>query len=134
MSSRRHKKYSRRRRKRRSGNGTAAAQDLYCLINLPFFWVWKIGISKDAKNRAQDLSLETRGYWLPIAWVRIFFAYQIEQRLLSITSWAHAPFDGLTETRYIIVGPFLWLSVMILAIIKYALPFILLLTIIYYFQ
>lgn len=89
---------------RKSGNGTIARQDLYLLVCWPYIFLYKIGISKDADDRAKQISKERHGTWHVVAVARIEFAYQIEQLLLALTIPFYWPFFGGKELRW---GP-LW--------------------------
>ena len=91
--------------KRKSGNGTTAKQDLYLLVCKQYPVLFKIGISKDATERAKDISREKVGTWVAVTVIRTEFAYQIEQFLLTATIFFYWPFFGGKEMRW---GP-LWL-------------------------
>jgi hypothetical protein len=109
--------------RRRSGNGTRAAQDLYIMINLPFLWVWKIGVSRNAEDRARQVSKNVPGWMFTVAAVRLRWAYAIEQRLLAATTWARINIFGRgdREYRHILAGLPALLIVLVLLTLKYGL-------------
>lgn len=104
--------------KHRTGNGTWRRQNLYCMVHLPYFWIWKIGIGRIAKVRANSISNEVPGRMYVVAVVDIVFAYQIEQAVLSATRWAKVPLGGLTEVRFIIPGVLFPLLILVLHVLK----------------
>lgn len=108
--------------RRRSGNGTRAAQDLYIMINLPFLWVWKIGVSRNAEDRARQVSKNIPGWMFTVAAVRLRWAYAIEQWLLSVTAWARVSIFGRgdREYRHILAGLPALVIVLFLLLLKYA--------------
>lgn len=112
-------------RRRKSGNGTSASQHLYVMVNLPFVWAWKVGVSKSATRRAWELSRKLPGIMIPVAWVAMPFAYQHEQFLLRITKKARTQIfgQGGKELRHALVGVFLMLWVWVLLATKYTLAF-----------
>lgn len=95
--------------RKRSGNGTSAKQWLYLLINLPNFYLCKVGITGNLKNRLRSINDEAFGYTFPVFCFRVHFAYQIEQAILNVSK----PFkfsygqSGRSEWRIGIVV-FLW--------------------------
>lgn len=111
----------RRNRRKKSGNGTNATQHLYCMINLPYFWVWKIGVSADCHKRAEQLTKKYAGKFIPIIWVNIPNAYGIEQLLLAIT----VPFKvqikgtGGKELRHLVAGIPLAACILVILAVKY---------------
>lgn len=98
--------------KRKSGNGTIARQDLYLVVCWPYVFLWKIGISKDAKQRARQISQEKVGSWHVVARARIEFAYHIEQIILALTLLFFWPFFGGVEVRWgplwLLLAPIVW--------------------------
>ncbi|MBK8564797.1 MAG: GIY-YIG nuclease family protein [Saprospiraceae bacterium] len=78
--------------KRKSGNGTAARQWLYLYINVPFIFLFKIGISGNYKRRAKQVSQKGFGRTIPVFAVRVPFAFQCEQAMHR--------FFGLFNIRY----------------------------------
>lgn len=119
---------------RKTGNGTWRRQNLYCMINLPFFWVWKIGIGKTAQVRAQSISNQVPGKMYVVAVVNILFAYQIEQVVLKLTSWARVNFGGLTEVRFILPGILFPVLILLLKLLKNAFWVLVFLTVFYFFK
>lgn len=103
--------------KRKSGNGTIARQDLYLMVNWPYFFIFKIGISRDAKHRSRQVSAKHPGTYYCVAVARIEFAYQVEQLLLSLTSLFYWPFFGGKEQRWgllwVLIAPLIWLLVLL---------------------
>ncbi len=67
----------------KSGNGTIATQDLYLLVNIPFIWIVKIGISGDGKKRARDIDKSAIGIDVLVCKLRFPFAYHTEQLIHS---------------------------------------------------
>jgi hypothetical protein len=109
------------RRRRRSGNGVSSAQDLYIMVNLPFLWVWKIGISRNAADRARQVSKNVPGWMVTVAAVRLRHAYAIEQFLLRVTAWAQVDIFGRKdrEYRHILAGLPVLVVVLLLLVLKY---------------
>lgn len=85
--------------KRRTGNGTSAKQWLYVFWNFPFIWVVKIGISGNVKYRRKRVSESSPGFDVPIWFVRIPFAYQVEQGLHRALFFLRVPFSGSGHTE-----------------------------------
>lgn len=93
------------RRKRQSGNGTANKQWLYIFWNIPFIWVCKIGISGNVKTRHRQVDRTSRGIDIPVWYIRIYFAYQLEQWLHRVFSFARVRFTGSGHTeRFFIIA------------------------------
>lgn len=67
--------------KRKSGNGTWASQYIYVLVNWPFFWVTKIGITGWPEHRLSDIRKDSPGTDYYLLKVRLFGAYYLEQLL-----------------------------------------------------
>lgn len=114
------------RSKPKSGNHTNATQDLYCLVNFPLIFIWKIGIGASAINRAKEINdLDgVVGYFIPIVWAKVPYAYPIEQFSLKLAVMPPRKVDpiiffGLTETRFIIPGIIFPVIVLLVLLIKY---------------
>lgn len=120
-------------RKRKTGNGTAAKQWLYIFWNIPFIWVVKIGISGNVKRRRHQVGKTSPGFDIPVWYIPIFFAYQIEQALHSGLDFLRVPWfkgSGHTERFFIIAAiPAVILSLMVFLAewaIYFALAFVML--------
>jgi hypothetical protein len=122
--------------RRRSGNGTSAAQDLYVMVNLPFLWVWKIGVSRDARDRARQVSKNIPGWMVTVAAVRLRWAYAIEQWLLNATAWARVNIFGRSDREYrnILGGLPALLVVLVLLLLKYGIYLAALVGVYYWWQ
>lgn len=81
---------------RKKGNHTNAPQWLYLMWAVPQIWLVKIGISGGLKYRAKRISETIRGFVVPIFVIRIPFAYDVEQWLHRVFSFAHAPQKGVS--------------------------------------
>lgn len=81
--------------KRKTGNGTRARQYLYIMLNLPFFWKWKIGISGNAQTRAKSITNIVPGRMVIVFAARVYNAYAFEQFLLRITNWNATKVQGV---------------------------------------
>lgn len=102
--------------KRRSGNGTAAKQFLYVFWNIPFVWVVKIGIAGDVAKRMKGVNKTSPGIDIPIWFIPIPFAYQLEQWLHRSLSFLQVPFwgSGHTERFFILAAvPAILLSLIV---------------------
>lgn len=84
---------------RRSGNGTSRAQWLYILWNFPFVWVVKIGITGSLARRHKDIDKSAPGWDFPIWYIRIPFAYQVEQFVHGLMGWCRVRFWGSGHTE-----------------------------------
>lgn len=119
-------KSRKRKRKSRTGNGTSAIQHLYHVANptlaigcvvlcilagapwwfttivSPFFILSKIGITGNIKRRMDNIKKTSPGPDVPLANVRIPFAYQIEQFFHRVLSFLHCPWFGSGKTEWVI--------------------------------
>lgn len=86
--------------KKRSGNGTSASQFLYLLIYLPIPLFVKVGISGNVWQRVGFISESLPGFVVPLLWVKVPFAWQLEQALHGWLSWLSVPFIGSGRTEY----------------------------------
>ncbi len=105
--------------KRRSGNGYNGVQYIYVLLNLPYFWVCKIGIGGNLKRTKQvDRSSPGKDFVI-FAW-RIPFAYQVEQFLHRLFWLFRIRFGGSghTERFWSIVAPFAVAVVLLVAVLE----------------
>lgn len=73
--------------KRRTGNGTRNRQYLYIMLNFPFVWKWKIGITGNIKTRCASISKIVPGRMVVVFAANVYNAYSFEQFLLHITRW-----------------------------------------------
>lgn len=91
---------------RTSGNGTAAKQWIYVFWNIPFVWVVKIGIAGNVKDRHRGVDRSSPGWDIPIWFIPIFFAYQLEQAIHRGCSFLQVPFwgSGHTERFFILAA------------------------------
>ncbi len=107
--------------KRRTGNGTRNRQYLYIMLNFPFVWKWKIGITGDIKTRCASISKIVPGRMVVIFAANVYNAYSFEQFLLHITRWDATTVRGVggREFRGLAGG----LIGLILALIYTALDF-----------
>lgn len=108
--------------RRRSGNGTSARQWLYVFWNIPFIWIVKVGIAGSVKKRHSQVDRSAPGWDIPIWYIKIPFAYQLEQFIHSMMSFCRIGFwgSGHTERFFIIAAiPAIILS-LVLFIIEYA--------------
>lgn len=90
--------------KRDSHSGTI----LYLMVNLPFFWFWKIGIGYDAWKRAKQVDRAVWGFPFPVMILFLPGAYQVEQDLHRHFSWCNIRYykgDGASEWFLIFVAP-----------------------------
>lgn len=111
----------------RTGNGTWVRQKLYCMINFPFIWIWKIGITgRPILERSKQVTNSVGwGIFIPIAWVNMIGAYQLEQYLLRKTKKFRVTMFGRggKELRFIFPGVLLWLLIALIGICKRDLPY-----------
>lgn len=93
-------------KRRRTGNGTTNRQWLYIFWNFPFIWIVKIGIGGDMWKRRKQVDKSAPGIDIPIWFIYIPFAYQLEQFIHSIMSIIQVPFwgSGHTERFFIIAA------------------------------
>lgn len=67
---------------------------IYLMVHLPFVWIWKIGFAHDSvTNRAKALDKEVFGFFLPVCFIVVPFAYRLEQ-------WFHRTFKSLKIRFY----------------------------------
>lgn len=92
----------------RSGNNTFNKQHLYCLWNLPLFWLFKIGVTGNMKARLNEINETTFGIAVPLFWGKMFGAYYIEQFLLGITYPLKWELNGSGGTEWRIFGIITW--------------------------
>jgi hypothetical protein len=111
-------------KKKRTGNGTINSQNLYTMMNFPWVWNWKFGITgKRVGQRAKEINSEMPwycGWFLPMSWVKVTFAYNIEQGFLDLTWWAQCTVwgHGGTEVRFIFPSVIVWAIVLAAAIVR----------------
>lgn len=93
-------------KRRRTGNGTTNRQWLYVFWNLPYFLVVKIGIGGDMWKRRRQVDKSAKGIDIPIWFIYIPFAYQLEQFIHSIMDFCHiSGFGGSGHTeRFFIIA------------------------------
>lgn len=97
---------------------------VYVMVNIPFFWWVKIGISKKkTTTRAKSIDKPMPGFPLPIFAVPLPFAYQVEQ-------WLHDVLRGLSFRFYSGDGSteWFWLPAILVAIPVLSVLFVLSLT------
>lgn len=112
---------------RKSGNGTSQSQHLYSMVNFPFIFAWKVGISKNTIKRAKQLTNKYPGLFIPVCWIKMPFAYQHEQFILNLTKrfkvtiWG----KGGREIRFIFPGLLIAVWIYFLLALKYiGLPYL----------
>ena len=81
------------------GAGKSSRQYIYVLINLPFFWIVKVGITADPKRRWNDIDRSSPGKDVAIFWIKIWGAYYVEQFVLSMCSPLRRKFWGSGRTE-----------------------------------
>jgi len=70
------------------------------LWNIPYFWTVKVGITGDLKQRQRDIDRTNEGIDLRVFWLRIPFAYQVEQWVHEKMNWAKVGgFSGSGHTE-----------------------------------
>lgn len=88
-----------KKKKKKSGNGTSAKQDLYILVNVPYVWVAKVGISGNAAKRKKEIDKSAKGKDLVLVKFRIHYAYQVEQFIHRLCAPIRVRFDGSGKTE-----------------------------------
>ncbi len=76
----------------RRGKGKPKRQSLYVMVNLPFVWWWKIGISNRTDLRKKQVSAAAPGICVPIGVFWVGDALAVEQ-------WLHRAFAPM-QVRY----------------------------------
>lgn len=95
-------------KKKKSGNNTINKQYLYCLVNVPFFFLQKIGITGNPKARFREINETTIGITFPIFCSEVFAAYYIEQFLLFLTYPLKIKLSGSGGTEWRMFGFITW--------------------------
>lgn len=87
--------------RRRKPAPTEYGTVVYVMVNIPFFWWVKIGITKKSTGtRAKSIDKPMPGFPLPIFAVPLPFAYEVEQWLHDVLSPLSCRFysgDGSSE-------------------------------------
>lgn len=83
---------------------------IYIMLHIPFFVICKIGISKNTKRRAKDVSDSIVGFALPICAVKSKYAFQIEQWMHEQLKVLNVKFHGSGKTEWF------WLPALLLAL------------------
>lgn len=82
---------------------------LYCMICIPWFWKFKIGITSlsiGAKKRARDIDKEMFGFPVPIMIVPLPFAYHFEQEIHRVLRWSKTDFyNGSGHSEWMNITP-----------------------------
>lgn len=110
--------------KRRKQHPPEYGTVVYVMVNIPFFWWVKIGITKRSTgHRAKGIDKPMPGFPLPIFAVPLPFAYQVEQ-------WLHDVLRGLSFRFYSGDGSteWFWLPAILVAIPVLSVLFVLSLT------
>jgi len=82
---------------RTSGNGTSNRQTLYLLLNFPYIFLVKIGISGKSSRRVREVSAAVPGTCFCIFAVDLPFAWQCEQALHRGLFFLNIKFGGSKE-------------------------------------
>lgn len=86
--------------KRKSGNGTSASQYIYLLVYLPIPLFIKVGISGNVWKRVGFISESLPGFVVPVLWVKVPWAFQLEQAIHGWLSFLSVPFMGSGKTEW----------------------------------
>lgn len=109
--------FLKRRKKKRTGNNTANRQYLYLLMNVPLFFLFKIGVTGDMANRKREIDETTIGKTVVLFAGRIWAAYYIEQFLLGITFPFRFSLNGSGGSEWRLLGilvlPLMWICLLI---------------------
>ena len=101
----------------KSGNGTAARQYIYCLVNIPFIFLFKIGITGNMRYRLRDINETTFGWCIPVFFCRIWGAYYLEQALLWVLGPLKWQMNGSGGSEWRVLGiialPIIFLALLI---------------------
>lgn len=85
---------------------------LYCLIHIPFFWKFKVGITSlhiGAKKRAAGIDKEMFGFPFPIMVVPVPGAYHIEQEMHRVMKrWNTRFYNGSGRSEWFNLMPILF--------------------------
>lgn len=99
---------------------------IYIMLNLPFFWKVKIGVTtwKHLKARRKSVSKSTWGFVFPI-WIMLlpFGVRRLEQDLHRFCKPFHAPFEkgsGRTEWFFILAAPIAWVIINVTALVYWS--------------
>lgn len=88
---------------------------IYLMINLPFLWKCKIGISRNVKRRRRNIDETTKGWVLKVWALPMPFAENLEKELHRFFRHFHSPFEkGSGRTEWYITIPVLPLAWLII--------------------
>lgn len=91
---------------------------LYLMIHLPKFWLVKIGISRNVKNRAANITDSIPGRAVPLFALPIIGAEAVEQYIHRKCAPLNRPFVGSGRTEWFYLpAAVLALGIMLLAFI-----------------
>lgn len=108
----------------RTGNGTNSAQWLYVKLHIPFIWKTKIGITGYLFQRTRQTSAKVWGFYVPVAFIQMYFAWPVEQFILNATKGLRRQVlgKGGKEIRPWYIGLVVALCIYILGVLKWTLP------------
>ena len=94
-------------------------------MNVPFVWRWKIGVTGYLRLRTKQTSSDVFGFYVPVAFVWIPFAWSIEQMILNSTRKLRRQIlgKGGKEIRPWYIGLIAALLVYLLGFVKWSSPF-----------
>lgn len=109
----------------RTGNNTNNAQILYVKMHVPFVWKCKIGITGNLTRRTLQTSADVWGFYVPIAFIRMYFAWSVEQFILNATIGLRRQVlgKGGTEIRPWYIGLVVAILIYAAGIVKWTSPF-----------
>jgi len=96
----------RTRKTKTSGNGVIWPQFLYIMVSLPVPILCKIGISNKVSRRSDEVSKKVIGWAVPVFFVWLPFAFDLEQSLHRVFAFANVRFGGGKEWFWLPVAPF----------------------------
>jgi len=120
--------------KRRTGNGTNNRQWLYIMVNVPLFFLCKIGISGNKNRRAREVSEKVFGWAIPVFAVYIPFAFALEQSMHRLFGFANVRFGGSREWFLFPVAPVAAFIMFTVFLLEYLLWFVAVLFVIWLFS
>lgn len=94
---------------KKSGNGSWNKQYFYCLINIPFFWVIKVGITSKPAARIKQIDKSSKGKDYYLFKHKVWAAYyweQLHHKLLFLFKNNSFDGSGKTERFWIFALPF----------------------------
>lgn len=122
------------RKRRRGGNGDSGRQWFYILLNIPFIFVIKQGITRDRLwDRIREINNDSpMTVDVPIFILKVRWAWNIERMFkrginrLPLLTWIACNWfsgTGKTERFYIILLPFSIVAVLVVFLIEWGIYF-----------